>query len=92
MPKFPVGRDIFERVAFTFAEGAGGILFADQVGLLDLKGTELWSLAVASGAAAVLALAKSAFAAWRGKRKGQQGASLDPAVQLQPTQQVSSHL
>lgn len=85
MARFPVGRDIFERVAMTFAEGAAGVALADQFGLLELSRTEWWSAVATGGVMAVLALGKSTLAAWKSKRaNGQAGASLDPQVNLAP--------
>lgn len=83
--QLPIGRDIFERVATTFVEGAAGVALADQFGLLDLKNMEWWTAVATGGVVAVLALGKSALAAWRAKRKGQAGASLDSAVHLAPS-------
>lgn len=80
MPGLPIGRDIFERVAATFVEGAVAVALADQFGWLELRNTEWWYAALAGGGAAVLALVKSALAT----RFGRRSASLDPEVGLAP--------
>lgn len=78
--KIPVAKDVFERVVFTFLEGAGAVAFADGVGLVDLKGTALWAAAGVAGAGAVLALVKTAFSHWA---EGG-GGSAFPSVKLAP--------
>lgn len=82
--RIPIKRDIIERVAVTFLEGAVGVAIADFSGLLDLTGTEFWAACVTGGIMAVLAFGKSALAT----RVGRRSASLDPAVGLAPTTRI----
>ena len=82
--KFPVGRDIFERVAATFVEAAGAVVLADVTNLVNITDMSVWKGAGVAGLTAVLALAKSAFAAWRSAKSGGGGASVDPKVNIEP--------
>jgi len=79
--KYPVGKDIVERVAWTFVQAAGGVALAQGVGLVDIINMDTWKAAGVAGLSAVLALAKTLFAAAANKKSG---GSTAPGVELQP--------
>lgn len=83
--KFPIARDIFERVYNTAWQTVLAVLTADGVDLIDLRDMDLWKGAGLAGLGAGFALLKSLVGTQIAKRRGQaSSASLDPAVQLEP--------
>jgi r1t holin len=86
MGKFPVVRDIIERVVNTAWQTVLAVLTADGVNLVDLRDLTFWQGAGLAGLGAAWALLKSLVATRIAKRNGRaNSASLDPAVQLAPT-------
>lgn len=82
MTRFPVARDIVERVVATFAASVLGLATADGVGVQDVLNIGSWKLWAASGIVAAFTLLKTLIASRVGS--GAPSASLDPAVKLQP--------
>jgi hypothetical protein len=83
--KFPIARDIFERVANTAWQTAAAVITADGVNLIDLRDVTFWQGAGIAGIGAGWALFKTLVATQLAKRNGKaSSASLDPAVQLEP--------
>lgn len=78
--KFPVGRDIFERVAATFVVSVLGLATADGVDLQSVLSVDNWKTWLTAGVIAAFTLVKALIAtAISGK-----GASLAPGVALEP--------
>lgn len=83
--KFPIARDIFERVAATFVVTVLGLATADGVDLQNALSLDNWKTWGVAGLVAGFTLLKSVIATRIGKRGGQAvSASLDPAVRLDP--------
>lgn len=83
--KFPIARDIFERVAATFVATVLGLATADGVDLQNALSVDNWKTWGVAGVVAAFTLLKSIVATQIAKRGGQAAsASLDPAVQLEP--------
>lgn len=78
--KFPVWRDVWERVWTTFIEGAVAVFLASGLDLAHITDLNVWKAAGVGGLTALLALLKSFLAS----RFGKKGASLDPAVGIAP--------
>jgi hypothetical protein len=80
--RYPVARDIAERVLATFIMTLLALATADGVGWDDWADWGHWQTWAVSAIAACLSLLKGLVAARIGKNPS---ASLDPAVKLQPT-------
>jgi hypothetical protein len=80
--KFPVGRDIFERLAKSFIQGAGAVAIAQGISLTTVVDLDFWKAIGVGGITAVLSLVTSVISLAIGKK----GASADPAVGLAPEQ------
>jgi hypothetical protein len=80
MPKFPIGRDVFERVLWTFIAAALAPAVADGIGWIDWGNLTNWKSWLAAGATAAFTLVKALVAT----KIGGKSASLDPAVKLAP--------
>lgn len=81
MARFPVVRDIAERAASTFGQAVLAAWVTDGLGWQNALQFDTWRTYALAGVAAVVAMLKGAAAS----RIGGPSASLDPAVQLQPT-------
>lgn len=83
--KFPIARDIFERVAATFFATVLGLATADGVDLQNALSLDNWKTWAVAGLVAAFTFLKSVIATRVGKRDGQAvSASLDPAIRLDP--------
>lgn len=83
--RFPIARDIFERVASTFVVALLGMATADGVGWVDWFGLASWKAWAGAALIAAFTLLKTLVATQIAKRNGQAtSASLDPGVRLQP--------
>lgn len=80
VPRIPVARDVFERVAATFVVTVLGLLTADGVDLQSVLSFDNWKTWATAGIVAAFTLLKTVIAARLGG-----GASLDPAVKIEPT-------
>ena len=81
-PRFPLVRDAFERVVFTFVAAVLGLATADGVDLTQATSLGSWKAWGAAGLIAAFTLLKTIIAARIGSGTS---ASVDPAVQLRPT-------
>lgn len=81
MNRFPIGRDIVERVLATFVLTVLGLATADGIDWTDWGSLDNWQTWGVAGIVAVFTLVKGLIATKIGGRS----ASLDPAVKLQPT-------
>lgn len=87
--RFPVGRDVFERVLWTFLAATLTPAVADGVGWINWGSLANWQSWLAGGMVAAFTLVKSLIATQIGKVNGEaSSASTDPAVKLQPVQEV----
>jgi hypothetical protein len=85
MSRFPVLRDIVERVASTFGAAVLGAWVSDGLNWQNYFHADTIKTYVAAGVVAVITLLKGMAATWVARRNGQAtSASLDPAVKLQP--------
>lgn len=82
MGRFPIARDIFERVAATFVVTVLGLVTADGVDLQSVLSFDNWKTWATAGIVAAFTLLKALIATR--VNKGAPSASLDPGVQLQP--------
>jgi hypothetical protein len=83
--KFPVARDIFERVGMTFVGAVLTAWYSDAANWQQTFQFDNVKTYVGAGLLALFTLAKSAVGTRIGKRDGQAtSASLDPAVVLAP--------
>jgi hypothetical protein len=87
MGRFPVGRDIAERVLATFVMTVLGLATADGINWTDWGSLDNWQTWGVGGLTAGFSLLKGLIASRISKRQGR-SASLDPGVKLQP---VSEH-
>lgn len=90
--KFPIARDIFERVAATFVATVLGLATADGVDLQNVLSIDSWKTWGVAGVVAAFSLLKGLIATQIAKRGGQAAsASLDPAVRLDPVPDNTIH-
>lgn len=83
--KFPVARDIFDRLWRTFVQAVLAAGLSDLANWQDVLRLDTWKTYAMAGVAAVLSLIMSFVATKVGKRGGKAtSASFDPTVQLQP--------
>lgn len=78
--KIPVGRDIFERLAKSFVQGAAAVAISSGINLTTIVHLEWWKALLFGGVTAVLSLVTSLVSVTFGGK----GASADPAVSLAP--------
>lgn len=89
MERFPVGRDAIERIGSTFVQALLALATADGIGWIDWANLSNWKAWGAAALAAAFSTVKVVIATQIAKRRGSAtSASLDPAVQLQPTAAV----
>lgn len=81
MNRFPIGRDILERVLATFGLTVLALATADGVDWTDWGSVDNWKTWGVAGIAAAFSLIKGLIAT----RVGGRSASLDPAVKLAPS-------
>jgi len=79
--KYPVARDIFERLVKSFVQGAVAVAIAQGMDLVHITHLDFWKAVGMGGITAVLSLVTSVLSTMVGKK----GASADPAVGLAPT-------
>lgn len=79
--RFPVVRDLFERVASTFVAAVLAAWVADGLNWTSALQIDTWRTYALAGVAAVVSLLKGLVATRIGRNPS---ASLDPAVKLQP--------
>jgi hypothetical protein len=83
--RFPVVRDIFDRLWRTFVQAVLAVAITDGINLQSVLDLETWKTYGLAGVAACLSLIMSLLATRVGKIRGQaNSASFDPAVKLQP--------
>lgn len=78
--KFPVARDVFERLVKSFIQGAATVAIAQGINLTTVVDLGFWKALLFGGITAVLSLVTSVVSLAIGKT----GASADPAVGLAP--------
>lgn len=78
--KFPVGRDVFERLVKSFIQGASTVAIATGINLAHVVDLTWYKALAFGGITAVLSLVTSLVSLAIGKN----GASADPAVGLAP--------
>ncbi len=84
--KLPVARDIFERMVGTAAAAIAAQILSDAANWQDVLKVDNWKGWAFVGAASAFTFLKGLLATQVAKRNGRaSSASLDPAVQLQPT-------
>lgn len=80
--KFPVGRDIAERIYKSFIQGVATVAIATGINLTNVVDLTWYKALGFGGITAVLSLVTSLISVSFGKK----GASADPAVGLAPEQ------
>jgi hypothetical protein len=91
--KFPVARDVFERVVMTFLAAVAASIVSDAANWTDVLSLSNWKAWGFAGLAAAFTLVKSLLATQVGKMNGKAAsASLDPEVKLQPVDASPSRL
>lgn len=89
MARFPVGRDVAERVLSTFVLTVLTLASADGLDWTDWTDMGNWRAWAVAGLAAAFSLTKGLLASQVGKMRGRAtSASLDPVVKLQPVTEV----
>lgn len=83
--KFPVARDVFERLVKSFLQGAIAVALAQGLDVVHVMHLDFWRAVGMGGITAVLSLITSVLSLAIGKK----GASADPAVGLAPTASVN---
>lgn len=83
--KYPVGRDVLERLVKSFIQGAIAVALSQGVDLTNIVHLTFWQAVGTGGITAVLSLVMSLLSLAIGKK----GASADPAVGLAPVSSVS---
>lgn len=78
--KFPVGRDVFERLAKSFLQGVATVAIATGINMAHVVDLTWYKALGYGGITAVLSLVTSLVSLGIGKK----GASADPAVGLAP--------
>lgn len=80
--KYPVARDVFERVLKSFIQGAAAVAISQGINLTTIVNLTFWHAVLFGGITAVLSLVTSLVSLAVGKK----GASADPAVGIEPVQ------
>jgi hypothetical protein len=84
--KFPVAKDIAERVIATFVVSVLGLATSDAVGWQDVLKLDNWKLWSAAGLVTAFSLLKNLITS----KIGGKGASAVPSVTLAPEDEVAS--
>jgi hypothetical protein len=91
--RFPVARDVFERIVKTFLAALGAALVSDAANWQDVLKADNWKGWAAAAVAAVFSLVMNLITTQIGKVNGRSvGASADPQVKLQPVDTSPSRL